>query len=193
LVVITVIGVLVGLLLPAVQSAREASRSLQCRSNLHEIGLGAQLHVSYFGKYPVAYDASTGVTLRWMDLLKPYISKGCSVYRCPDDPLQKPYSYDPEITLSYGINLWRIPGYTNKAHYFWYPVRREDIRRTSGIILIGDCTPGKMQIANDVTEFNNPIQYVDYRHANNTFNVVYCDGHAETKTDTVQLDWDAMQ
>ena len=43
-----------------------------------------------------------------MDFLKPYISKGCSVYRCPSDPEQKPYPYDPEITLSYGINLWRF-------------------------------------------------------------------------------------
>lgn len=193
LVVIAIIGMLVSLLLPAVQAAREAARSMACRSNLHEIGLAAQLHVSVFGKYPPAYDTSTGTTLRWMDFLKPYISKGCSVYRCPTDPEQKPYPYDPEITLSYGINLWRISGYTNNAHYFWYSVRREDVHRTSGIILVGDCTPGKMQCGNDVITFGNPVQYVDYRHGGGTFNAVYCDGHAETRTDTVQLDWDAMQ
>ena len=150
LVVIAIIGMLVSLLLPAVQAAREAARSMACRSNLHEIGLAAQLHVSVFEKYPPAYDTSTGNTLRWMDFLKPYISKGCSVYRCPTDPEQKPYPYDPEITLSYGINLWRISGYTNNAHYFWYSVRRDDLHRTSGIILVGDCTPGKMQCGNDV-------------------------------------------
>ncbi len=193
LVVIAILGMLISLLLPAVQAAREAARRMNCGSNLREIGLGTQLHVSYYGYYPQAYDSSSGTALRWMDLLKPYISKGCSVWRCPSDPVQKTYPYDPEITLSYGLNLWRIPGYTDKAHYFWYRVRRETIRSTSSLILVGDCAPGRMQIANDVKVFANPIQYVDYRHSGGCFNAVYCDGHVEAKVDTVRSEWDAMQ
>jgi prepilin-type N-terminal cleavage/methylation domain-containing protein len=52
LVVITIIGMLVGLLLPAVNMAREAGRRTQCENNLHQLSAALKAHSAQLGFYP---------------------------------------------------------------------------------------------------------------------------------------------
>src|SRR6266540_1227237 len=53
LVVIGVVAILAGLLLPAVARTRTAARSVQCKVNLHQLGLAVRMYLDDFGKYPL--------------------------------------------------------------------------------------------------------------------------------------------
>src|SRR5262250_614277 len=74
LVVIAIIGVLVALLLPAVQAARESARRTQCSNNLKQVVLAmTQYSDTYRGAFPVAeYNWGWGT---WLVGLLPYIEQ----------------------------------------------------------------------------------------------------------------------
>ena len=52
LVVITIIGILIALLLPAVQAAREAARRMQCANQIKQLATGSLLHLDSQGHLP---------------------------------------------------------------------------------------------------------------------------------------------
>lgn len=73
LVVITIIGILIALLLPAVQAAREAARRSQCINNLKQMGLGLMNYEQTQGTFPPPGINSNEAS--WIVLLLPYIEQ----------------------------------------------------------------------------------------------------------------------
>ncbi|TWT36861.1 Type II secretion system protein G precursor [Posidoniimonas corsicana] len=77
LVVIAIIGILISLLLPAVQSAREAARRSQCENNLKQIGLAVQMYHDAKGWMPPSrWGGSGGRVFSAHSLLLPYLEAG---------------------------------------------------------------------------------------------------------------------
>ena len=85
LVVIAIIGILVGLLLPAVQSAREAARRMACTNNIRQVELAFHNHHSALKHFPsnLRPSALSTVRVRWAAHLLPYIEQN-SLYQSVD-------------------------------------------------------------------------------------------------------------
>ncbi|HTQ39711.1 MAG TPA: DUF1559 domain-containing protein [Pirellulales bacterium] len=134
LVVIAIIGILVALLMPAVQSAREAARCSECRSNLKQIGLGVLQYYEvtkgkFFLHHPFLADvasqfanADSFAEIYWEDKIGPFTGGSHEendalaqqgivmdvVFRCSDDQsVREPYVDD----------TGQIDGISNRTSY----------------------------------------------------------------------------
>jgi prepilin-type processing-associated H-X9-DG protein len=84
LVVIAIIGVLVSLLLPAVQAARESARRIQCQNHLKQLTLAVSNYADTFRMFPASgivntklpeYDSRSGTMFSWLVLILPFMEQ----------------------------------------------------------------------------------------------------------------------
>jgi len=135
LVVIAIIGVLVGLLLPAVQSAREAARRTQCLNNLKQIGLAFHNYQDAYGQLPNgsrdgderlnSYSCCRSRTVggwTWLFHILPYVEES-AVYNMatpaedPTPPNLGRYHPKENVVAQQKISLYYCPTRRNPKGY----------------------------------------------------------------------------
>ncbi len=128
LVVISIIAVLIGLLLPAVQSARDAARKTQCFNNLKQIGLALHNYESTHNVFPPGYISNfdmnlndTGPGWGWSSMLLPQMEQN-SLFNSIN--FQIPIESGVNLTSRFVlINNFFCPSDTVKN--LWWSMKRE--------------------------------------------------------------------
>jgi len=121
LVVIAIIGILIALLLPAVQAAREAARRMQCSNHLKQVALAMHNYESTHRSLPVgAYSCCWGT---WLVAGLPYIEQQALFEQYHHGAkYDEPPGYRYSDTANHPVTTQRIPTYTCPSDQ---PVERE--------------------------------------------------------------------
>ncbi len=155
LVVIAIIGMLIALLLPAVQASREAARSSQCLSNLHQIGIAMERYLNdqgTRGRYPDAAicPSVTPEKPSIATVLGGYIEDNTAVFACPSDT---------KYYIQEGLSYEYPPMLAGKT-------RQQALKRPSGTVISSTAL----------------MWMFDYEawHGGGRCNALYADGHADS-------------
>ena len=175
LVVIAIIGILIALLLPAVQAARESARNKQCMNHLKQIGLASHLVVDTYGTFPTAGLGPwpglslSGTAVRkpgeqeigWGFQILPYIEEK-AVYdiRSPISPTAMDKRHVEAFIAGNGIS------------YYFCPSRRAPVAQSSGTTTV--ITRYLMDYASSVPTHRNLDSITPPVFDNDAFNEYWC-------------------
>ncbi len=117
LVVIAIIALLMAILMPALNRAKEQARAVSCRANLKQIGIAAQMYADAWND-KIPRGAWSQAPIPWFVLFLPYLShqqnipdyRSVKIHRCPSYP-------DKEQTVCFVVNNWDWVDYTEGKEY----------------------------------------------------------------------------
>jgi prepilin-type processing-associated H-X9-DG protein/prepilin-type N-terminal cleavage/methylation domain-containing protein len=204
LVVIGIITVLIALLLPALNSAREHARSAKCLSNLRQLGQATYIYAqSNQGFFPITHES---FTREWdFDITGGTIAPGLLWWNRAVLAVQQCPSYNGRVLTTspytgYNYNTSYIGGgqgeVTPLGHSHVAPAKLSNVKHASQVALFGDgqyaggadkymrapILMSGSDIGDGVSLATRVAGTQGYRHLGRT-NVCYCDGHAESVAD----------
>ncbi len=118
LVVIGIIGILVALLLPAVQAAREAAHRASCQNNLRQLGVALQNFHAAHNQFPAGSDETRGLTHSWITHLLPHLEQE-TLYQRYD--FSRPWNDGDATAGNFSVGQAILPILRCPSSYFRWP------------------------------------------------------------------------
>ncbi len=173
LVVIAIIAILAGMLLPALQKARENGQRTKCLGNMKQIGMMLTLYQEDFrGNHPVpGTDIKWGDAEGWTNQLRFAVNAQKNIFRC---------AVDTEREFSYSINVHEP--YRQKMSFAgWHQTRIDRARvGSANLILVEESrTDFFTEEDSDQDNYTQNAAPKDGERRHGAFTFAMADGHAE--------------
>jgi len=215
LVVVAIIALLISILLPSLQGARESAWTVKCGSNLRQVGVGNEMYANKWDGYyvPMKLESSASLDLRYwpdnpglreaLDIGKadPHFDEWPDGLRCPKVPDDRRRA---GVKYSYGINTTNVETQPSGAGWGGFVgVHGPSVQRNAETAQYADATDWhaasrwnanheqRWDIYGEAHGASGADPGVAYRHEEGT-NLLFFDGHTERldKSDAFPDDWE---